>query len=114
MLSAGCAEIEVPRAEKLITDPIGDATLKRGMTKTQVINIYGDPSLKQKVVSKEWNQPREEWFYRAGYNILPVNAGHLSEDLYLYFDGENLTTITRKSLGSPAKESAVAGQQNAK
>ena len=99
-LVVGCADIEVPKTEKLLKEPLGEGSLKIGMTKDQVIDIYGDPVTKTMVRSSEWNEPREEWFYRAAYSALPVGAGHLSEDLYLYFDGENLTNISREPLGA--------------
>lgn len=105
-LVAGCADIEVPKTENLLKEPLGGGSLKIGMTKDQVVDLYGDPVTKSMVTSAEWNEPREEWFYRATYSALPVGAGHLSEDLYLYFDGENLTTISRKPLGAREEKDA--------
>jgi len=99
LIAAGCAEIEVPQMENILKDPLGEGSLKRGMTKSEVTTVYRDPDMKRTVVSSEWAEPREEWFYKANYSVLPVGAGYLSEDLYLYFDDENLTNISRTPLG---------------
>ncbi|MFH1837670.1 MAG: hypothetical protein ABH862_06130 [Candidatus Omnitrophota bacterium] len=95
----GCAEMEVPKTSDIIKDPLGSGTVKIGMTKDKVVSVYGEPDLKRTVVSDEWNAEREEWFYKARYSALPVNAGYLAKDLYLYFDGVSLTTISDKPLG---------------
>lgn len=78
---------------------LGSAGLSQGMSKAQVVERYGEPSITSIVESSEWNEPREEWVYIAQYTVLPVNAGYLSEDLYLYFDGDNLTNVSKKPLG---------------
>ena len=96
---AGCADIKVPGMKNFLKDPLGEAALKTGMLANQVVSIYGEPNMRRTVVSNEWNEPRVEWFYKADYSILPVGAGYLTEDLYLYFDGENLTNISRSPLG---------------
>jgi len=101
---SGCADIDIPQGDRLLKDPIGEGSLKIGMTKDQVVDVYGDPDMKGTVVSGEWNEPREEWVYSATASTLPVGAGYLSEDLYLYFDGKNLTNISRKPLGKRGQE----------
>lgn len=104
-LCGGCAEVDVPRTSDLFEDPLGKGTVKIGMTQDQVISIYGEADMKRTVVSNEWNGKREEWFYKARYSSLPVNAGYLAKDIYLYFDGKNLTNIS----GSPMGKDALAG-----
>lgn len=99
LVVSGCADVEIPSAKEMIKNPLGSGSVKIGMIKAQVVEIYGDPSIKGTVTSGKWNEPREEWIYRADISALPVGAGHLSEDLYLYFDGENLTNISNKPLG---------------
>lgn len=110
MLSAfvltGCSEIDIPKADSLIQNPLGEGSLKLGMSKVAVIKSYGDPAVKRTVTSPTWNNTREEWMYKAMYSGLPVNAGHLSEDLYLYFDGDNLTNISRKPIGNSVEPAA--------
>jgi hypothetical protein len=99
-LTAGCADVEFPNTSEFIKDPLS-SPVKIGMTQDQVVDIYGEPSIKSTVVSDKWGKPREEWIYRASSG-LPVGTAYLSRDLYLYFDGENLTNISRESLGKEA------------
>ena len=87
---------------------LGQGGLSIGMSKARVVDKYGEPDMKTFVTSPEWNEAREEWFYRARMDILPVNAGYLSDNLYLYFDGDNLTNISKKPLGK-AEEAEVEG-----
>jgi hypothetical protein len=101
---AGCADIQAPRTDEILKQPMGSGGLYAGMTKAQVVERYGEPDIKGMVGSTGWNEPREEWVYQGRYSLLPVNAGYLSEDLYLYFDGENLTNISKKPLGMSEQE----------
>ena len=94
----GCADIEVPNPERILDDA-GARQIKLGMSQPEVISIYGEPTIKDTVSSVEWGGAREEWIYRADIAILPVNAGYLSSDLYLYFDDGRLTNISREPLG---------------
>ncbi len=105
--SAGCADIKVPTTKKILEEPLGEPTAKIGMTKNQILAIYDEPDIVSVVTSKEWSGSREEWLYRGRYPSLPVGAGYLREDLYLYFDGENLTHISKKPLGSEFKSPAA-------
>ncbi len=91
--------MENPDTDQVLNVSVGSGGLNPGMAKGKVVEMYGDPDIKSTVYSEEWNGTREEWFYKAHYEMLPVNAGYLSEDLYLYFDGENLTNISKKPLG---------------
>ena len=99
----GCADIEVPKADRILKNPMGETYLQLGMTKEQVLDIYSEPTSKNVVVSSEWKGDREEWYYKARYGALVVGAGYLTEDLYLYFDGDNLTNISRTKLGQSPK-----------
>ncbi len=95
----GCAEMDMPTSNTVLKSPMSSGSVKIGMTKTQVLNQYGEPDLKRMVTSKEWGGTREEWYYSARTS-LPVGMGYLSESAYLYFDGENLTNIGSKAMGS--------------
>ena len=95
----GCSGIEAPKTDEIFNQPLGNGGLTAGMSRSQVKEKYGEPDIKGAVSSSEWNSPREEWVYRARYSGLPVNAGYLSDDLYLYFDGDNLTNISKRPLG---------------
>ncbi|HPN72593.1 MAG TPA: hypothetical protein PKZ41_01200 [Candidatus Omnitrophota bacterium] len=106
---AGCSGVQAPKTDELLRQPMGSGGLFAGMSRSQVKEKYGEPDIKATVVSGEWNSPREEWVYRARYSVLPVNAGYLSEDLYLYFDGDNLTNISKRPLGVDREEDSAAG-----
>ncbi|MFH1798175.1 MAG: hypothetical protein ABH844_02355, partial [Candidatus Omnitrophota bacterium] len=88
---AGCADVEIPSAKELLKDPLGEGSIKIGMTKDKVVSVYGGADVERIVVSEEWGGVRDEWLYKGRCSAFPVNAGYFSEDLYLYFDGENLT-----------------------
>ena len=103
---AGCAGIQAPTTDEIFKSPLGSGGLSTGMSRAQVVERYGEPDIKGTVNSPEWNSPREEWFYRARYSGLPVNAGYLSDDLYLYFDGDNLTNISKRPLGVDPEEAS--------
>ena len=94
---AGCADITIPNTTDFIKDPL-TSPVKIGMTKNQVMDIYGGPDIKDTAISDKWGKSREEWIYRASSG-LPLGTAYLSRDLYLYFDGENLTNISHKPLG---------------
>lgn len=104
-ITAGCADIEIPKTKEILKEPLGKVSVDEGMSKTEVVSIYGEPDVKSIVVSEGWNKPREEWFYRARYPVIPVNTGYLSDDLYLYFDGDSLTNISKSSLGEKSEKS---------
>ena len=99
LILAGCADIQAPKTDEILQQPMGSGGLHAGMTKSQVVERYGDPDIKSMVGSRGWNEEREEWVYRGRYSVLPVNAGYLADDLYLYFDGDNLTNISKSPLG---------------
>ncbi len=105
----GCAGIDAPTPESVLKNPTGSGSLYVGMMKEEVISLYGEPDSKQTVSSDEWKEPREEWVYRGRYPVLPISPGYLSKDLYLYFDGENLTNISNKSLGTAKKTDSETG-----
>lgn len=88
----GCSAIQVPSAEDVIRHPLGTESIKIGMSRQQVESIWGKPHEITMTDSKERGM-REVWTYRARYGRIPVDAGYLSKDKKLYFDGNNLTEI---------------------
>ena len=98
--AAGCADMNVPTPKQILQNPIGPNSAKIGMSKTQVLHLYGEPAFKGVVTSKDWGETREEWFYEAQMSGLPVNSENLSEDMYLYFDGDSLTNISNRSMAT--------------
>ena len=97
---AGCSTIDsVPMPDQIINkNPAGSSSIKIGMSENEVKARYGAPDNKSMVASKQWEGEREEWFYRGRMN-LPIGADYLANDVYLYFDGDNLTNISDKPLG---------------
>ncbi len=93
---SGCAAITLPKPGSLIKDRrlIGTDSVKLGMTRNEVKEIWGEPDSINYVKDEElWRGEREEWTYDARYRKIPINAGYLSKTKKLYFDGENLTNI---------------------
>ena len=93
---SGCAAITLPKPGSLIKDHrlIGTDSVKLGMTRDEVKEIWGEPDSINYVQNEElWGGKREEWIYNARYGKIPINAGYLSKTKKLYFDGENLTNI---------------------
>ena len=91
---SGCADITLPTPRDIIEKPIGQGSVKIGMTKNEVREIWGGPDQINNVENAEmWSGPREEWVYLAMSRNLPVGSGYFSETKKLYFDGENLTNI---------------------
>ncbi|HNX90922.1 MAG TPA: hypothetical protein PKY78_07555 [Candidatus Omnitrophota bacterium] len=96
----GCSTLDsVPMPDQVIShNPAGSSSIKVGMTKAEVKARYGAPDSDTMVVSDQWEGSREEWFYR-GRMDLPIGADYLANDVYLYFDGNNLTNISEKPMG---------------
>ncbi len=94
LMVAGCADITPPTPGYILKKPLGTESVKVGMTKDRVRDLWGDPDQVNEVTDKDmWGGEREEWVYFARYSRIPVDAGYLSKTKKLYFDGENLTNI---------------------
>ena len=92
---ASCADIEVPTPGYILKRPIGTSSVKIGMSKDKVRELWGDPDQVNYVTDKKkWGGEREEWVYSGRYASIPVDAGYLSKTKRLYFDGDSLTNIT--------------------
>jgi len=93
---AGCADIKAPTPGYILERPIGTDSVKVGMTKDRVKEIWGDPDQIDLVKdSKKWESSREAWTYNAR-SSLPVTAGYLSRTKIVYFDGAFVTNIAEK------------------
>ena len=92
---AGCADITLPTPKDIIEKPIGAGSVKIGMTKSQIKEIWGGPDQVNYIENDErWGGPREEWVYfPMSSKTLPVGYGYFSKTRKLYFDGENLTNL---------------------
>ena len=91
---AGCTDVGMPTPEEIVKRPIGTDSVKIGMTKDKIRQLWGDPDkIEYDVKNKAlWAGTREEWTYFARSN-LPINAGYLSKTKRLYFDHDSLTKI---------------------
>ena len=90
----GCTLLEqLPKPDDVLKHPLGETSLRVGMTKNEVESKWGKPDEKRTVEDKaRWQDPRELWVYRAQTG-LPVDADYLSHTRKLYFDGDHLTDI---------------------
>lgn len=92
---SGCSVISVANPAEVVKHPLGTESIKIGMTKQEVESLWGKPDDVKFVEDKEkWKGTREVWVYRAQYGAIPVDAGYLSRNKNLFFDGENLTDIS--------------------
>jgi len=91
----GCAGIEPPMPDKLLTHPLGTSPIHLGMTKNEVKEILGEPdSIQSKGDSEDKGlTKKEEWVYNKRMKNLPVNYGYLARSMYIYFDGDNVTSV---------------------
>jgi hypothetical protein len=97
LFSAGCADFTAPTPEYIIKRPLGTSSVKLGMTKGKVKELWGEPDQVNLVEGDErWGGKREEWVYVGRYSTLPVDAGYLSKTKRLYFDGNSLTNISEE------------------
>ena len=94
---SGCAEIDPFEAPaEVIRHPLGTESIRTGMSKEEVISKWGEPDLVNKLSpSDAIGNQGEEWVYKARrYTPVPLDAGYLYKNKYLYFDGNNLTLIS--------------------
>ena len=94
---SGCAEIdpfEAPR--EVIRHPLGRESRRVGMSKEEVISKWGEPDMANTLPATDASASQgEEWVYKARrYTPVPLDAGYLHKNKYLYFDGNNLTQIS--------------------
>lgn len=92
----GCAEIDPPGPREILTRPFGKGPLRIGMTKEEILSIWGKPDTMSSLESASPGVIKEEWIYRGLYPSLPISVGHLSESQYLIFDGKHLVKHYRK------------------
>ena len=87
----GCAEITPPSPIEILKHPLGTGLLKLGMSKEEVISIWGEPDDIIDRGTDEWGLERERWVYRARYPKIPIDAGLIKKSKQLYFEGNVLT-----------------------
>ena len=97
---SGCAEVDVPTPMDIIKKPLGTDSVKVGMSKNRVKDLWGEPDETgyEEIEEADSIRSREVWTYRGKISAIPVDAGYLSKTKYLYFDGNNLTKISEVDL----------------
>ena len=54
----GCAEVDIPTPEDVLKHPLGTESVKRGMSKDQVKNLWGEPDeAAYEEIEKTWIDP---------------------------------------------------------
>lgn len=95
-LNISCAELKPPTPIDILKHPLGTDPLYRGMSKEEVVGLWGQPNEVNKVEQEKWSPTREEWVYYARYPKIPVDANYLSKDKHLYFEGNALVSWKEK------------------
>lgn len=98
-LISGCAEIDPFKTPvEIIRRPLGPESIKIGMSKEEVISKWGEADIVNKLSTKDASGSQgEEWVYKARrYTPVPLDAGYLHKNKYLYFDGKNLIEISNE------------------
>ncbi|MDD5449254.1 MAG: hypothetical protein PHO42_01470 [Candidatus Omnitrophica bacterium] len=95
VISAGCAGIEPPSPDKILSHPLGMGPIDIGMAKAEVKEQWGEPDIIRNIGESNdiGSTQKEEWVYYGRMRNLPVNYGYLAKSLHLYFDGNNLTSF---------------------
>jgi hypothetical protein len=87
---SGCETLPPPTPQQIITNPLGTTPLRRGMTKEEIVALWGQPNKIVKKGRDELGVPKEEWIYDARYPAVPVDYNYLSKTKKLFFEGNNL------------------------
>ncbi|MDD4202834.1 MAG: outer membrane protein assembly factor BamE [Candidatus Omnitrophica bacterium] len=105
VLLCGCfiEEEMVPTPKKIVDNPLGTKKVRIGMTKEEVSYIWGDPTQVYFEDVKDMGN-REVWQYNRRSDLIPVGGTFIDKNLYLYFDGKNLTKISDVKLETVENE----------
>ena len=90
LLVLSCAEMKPPTPYQILKHPLGTTSLKKGMAKEEVVELWGQPNKVNALEKERWAEPKEEWIYYARYPAVPVDYNYLSKTKYLYFEGNIL------------------------
>ena len=96
----GCGDGSFPTPQEIIKQPIGPDSIKRGMPKDRVKDLWGEPDevSYEEIADNGQTRFREVWVYRKWAGMIPVDADYLSKTKYVYFDGSSVTNITETPL----------------
>jgi len=101
MVLSGCAEIDpFETPGKVIMNPLGNESIRVGMSKEEVISKWGEPDLINPQPAVDASRSKaEEWVYKAKkFTPVPLDSGYLNKNMYLYFDGNNLVKLSENPL----------------
>ena len=107
---SGCAELNpIDASRQILKTPLGTDPVRVGMTKEEVVSIWGKPDLVNQLQSSDqWQMPREEWVYTGRYQKVPLDTSYMFKTKYVIFDGNNLVSIGERS-GMKDDSQAEAG-----
>ncbi len=99
----GCAEIEPPTPDAIISPWSSMPNIRLGNTKEEVISRWGKPDTINKLGVDELGVAKEKWIYYGRYPMVPVDYQYVSRTKYLYFEVNILVRQETKSAPQPAK-----------
>ena len=86
-----CAEIAPPTPIEILRHPLGTDALRKGMSKEEVMENWGQPSSVNRLEeATAWSDAKEEWIYNAKYPAVKINANYLAKTRHLFFEGDSL------------------------
>lgn len=101
---SGCAEIEPPTPDVLISPWSSMPNIRLGDTKEDIISRWGEPDKINRIGVDELGVAKEEWVYHGRYPMVPVDYQYVSKTKYLYFEGNIMVRQETKSVPSPGKK----------
>lgn len=87
----GCAEIEPPSPERILTPWSGVQAVQLGESKDSVKDKWGEPDEIKQIGRDDVGLIKEMWIYRGRYPEMPVDYKYLSKTKKLIFTGDSLT-----------------------
>lgn len=90
LINLSCAEVSPPTPIDILRNPLGTSPLRKGMTKEEVVSLWGQPNAIDKMETERWSDPKEEWIYDSRYPAVPVDYNYISKAQHLYFEGDIL------------------------
>ncbi len=100
----GCAEIEPPSPEKILSPWSSMPNIRLGNTKEDVLSRWGEPDETNQIGADELGVAKEEWVYYGRYPMAPVDYQYVSKTKYRYFEGNILVRQETKPTPQPSKK----------
>jgi len=86
----GCSSLPGPDPREILKHPLGTSSLRNGMSKEEILELWGEPDSIDNLGSDELGLSKELWTYKARYPNAPVSLGYASRDQRLFFQGNAL------------------------